>query len=91
MTLEDYNNLYLEFCEFETKPMSLVYEKLSTLTEGKDYDFDYEKEHLFCEPEYPEDTKVIIRSYKFYIDDRDKPVCMRFWYGNNTKILGVVD
>ena len=51
MTLTDYDNLYLEFCEFENKSMSLVYEKLSTLTEGKDYDFDYEKEHLFCEPE----------------------------------------
>ena len=91
MTSTDFENLYLEFCEFETKPMSLVHEKLSTLTEGKDYDLDYEKEHLFCEPEYPEDTKVIIRSYKFYVDDHDKPVCMRFWYGNNTKILGVVD
>lgn len=90
MTENDYDNLYWKFCEFETKPMSLVYEKLSTLIEGKDYDFEYEKEHLFCEPEYSEDTKVIIRSYKFYVDGY-KPVRMRFWYGNNTKILGVID
>ena len=90
MTVDEFNDLYWKFSEIETQPMSCVDELLATLQEGKDYDFVREQEHPWMEPEFKEDTKVMFRVYKFYIDGADKPEYISFLYGDNTKMLGLV-
>ena len=91
MTVDEFNDLFLAFLDVQTKPMSCVNDILATLQEGKDYEFVREQEHPWMEPEFKEDTKVMLRIYKFYVDGEEKPEYMTFLYGNNTNILGIVD